>query len=218
VALPASSNTPTTSAASVNKSAPNSVRLSPSEIVQRRKDDKCSKCDELFMTGHHEHCKQLFIIEVVDEEEPAGLSPNADEPTISIHALTSIQPRTSHTMAILVTANGTHIIALLDSGSTHNFIDNMAASRVGIVLAGLSGLRVMVTNSDKLVSSGCCRNMAMTVHGEHFQINCYGLPLGSFDMVLGIQWLESGRSSGTFGRALWRLFATATVSCGQQRH
>jgi hypothetical protein len=180
---------PTTSATSVNKPVPSSVRLFPCKIAQCRKDGKCFKCDELFTPGHHDHCKQLFIIEVVDEETE-GLPPGDGEPTISIHALTGIQPRTSRTMVILVSVNGAHLIALLDSGSTHNFIDNTAASRVGVTLAGLSGLRITVANNDKLVSFGCCRNMAMMVH-EQFQVDCYDLPLGSFNMVLGVQWLES---------------------------
>jgi hypothetical protein len=154
--------------ASVNKPAPSSVRLSPSEIVQHHKDGKCVKCDELFMPGHCEQCKQLFIIELVDEEEAEGLSPSDGEPTISIHALTGIQPHTRHTMAILISINGAHLIALLDSSSTHNFINNTAASRAGVTLAGLSGLCITVANGDKLVSSGCCHDMAMTVHGEQF--------------------------------------------------
>jgi hypothetical protein len=52
-------------------------------------------------------------------------------------------------------------------------------------------MRVAVVNSNKLLASGCCRNMEIAVHGEHFWIDCYGLPLGSYDMVLGVQWLES---------------------------
>jgi hypothetical protein len=33
--------------------------------------------------------------------------------------------------------------------------------------------------------------MRIRIEGEPFVIDCYGLALGSFDMVLGIQWLES---------------------------
>jgi hypothetical protein len=33
--------------------------------------------------------------------------------------------------------------------------------------------------------------MEIAVHGEPFRIDSYSLPLGSYDMVLGIQWLES---------------------------
>jgi hypothetical protein len=106
---------PTTSAASINKPTPSSVRLSPSEIAQHHKDSKCFKCDELFTPGHCEHCKKLFIIEVVDEKETEGPSPGDSEPTISIHALTNMQSRTTRTMAILVSINNADLITLLDS-------------------------------------------------------------------------------------------------------
>jgi hypothetical protein len=39
---------------------------------------------------HSQDCKQLFIIEVVDENDIDRLSPTTDEPTISLHALTGI--------------------------------------------------------------------------------------------------------------------------------
>jgi hypothetical protein len=89
-ALPAASTATTTPAPSetfINKLAPSSIRLSPSEIAQRCKDGKCFKCDELFTPSHHQHYKQLFIIEVIDEEEDDGLSPADGEQTISIHVL-----------------------------------------------------------------------------------------------------------------------------------
>jgi hypothetical protein len=61
---------------------------------------------------------------------------------------------------------------------------------VGIVLARLGRLCVTVANGDKLLSPGCCRNMEIAVHGEPFRIDSYSLPLGSYDMVLGVQWLR----------------------------
>jgi hypothetical protein len=129
----------------------------------------------------------------MDEEEEDELFPTDGESAISIHALTGIQSRTCCTTAILVSINGAHLIALLDSGSTHNFIDNTTASRAGVTLVRLSSLHAVVANGDKLVSSGCCHNMEIMVHGEHSRIDCYDLLLGSFDMVLGVQWLESLR-------------------------
>jgi hypothetical protein len=179
------------SAGSVNKSATSSIRLSLSEIAQRRKDDKCFKCDELFTLDHHKHYKQLFIIEVMDEEDIDDLSPTTNEPTISLHALTGIHPCASRTMVLMVDVNGTRLITLLDSGSTHNFIDSTTAPRACVILAERQGLCVVVTNGDKLPASGCYRNMAITVHNEHFRIDCSSLLLGSYDMVLGVQWLES---------------------------
>jgi hypothetical protein len=73
-----------------NKQQATTLRLSPAEIAQRRKENKCFHCDEAFAPGHKQHCKQLFVIEVVanaiEEDEP--LEP--DEPTMSLHALTGV--------------------------------------------------------------------------------------------------------------------------------
>jgi hypothetical protein len=140
--------TPSPSTGSVNKLAPSSIRLSPSEIAQCRKDGKCFKCNELFTPDHRKHCKQLFIIEVVDKEEVDDLSPATEEPTISLHALVGIQLRASRTMALMVDVNDTRLIALLDFGSTHNFIDNAAAPWACVILAERHGLRVTVANGD----------------------------------------------------------------------
>jgi hypothetical protein len=86
------------------------------------------------------------------------------------------------------------------------------ASQACVILAERHGLCVTITNGEKLPSSGCCRNMAISVHGENFHINCFGLPLGSYDMVLGVQWLES------LGPILWDFCrGMATGSPGQWR-
>jgi hypothetical protein len=102
-------------------------------IAQRRKDNKCFHCDELFTPGHKQHCKQLFVMEVIQDDDDSGDQGlyNA-EPTISIAALTGIQPRRGRTMQVYATVQGAVLRALLDSGSTHNFVDSEAAARVGI--------------------------------------------------------------------------------------
>jgi hypothetical protein len=87
---------------------------------------------------------------------------------------------------------------LLDSDSTHNFIDSAVADCAAVPFQGCVGLRVAVANSDRLTSSGCCRGLRLDVVGDAFCVDCYGIALASFDMVLDIQWLESlGPISGT---------------------
>jgi hypothetical protein len=44
---------------------------------------------------------------------------------------------------------------------------------------------------------GCCRDLQFRIGGEHFIIDCYELALGSYHMVLGVQWLKS------LGSILW---------------
>jgi hypothetical protein len=104
-------------------------------------------------------------------------------------------------MQLLVMMNGTRLRALLDFGSTHNFVDIMAAQRVGIILQLTVGLPVAVMNGDRVTSPGCCRGLRIGVGTESFTIDCYGLEVASYEMVLGVQWIESlGPILWDFGR------------------
>jgi hypothetical protein len=172
---------------------------------------KCFHCDELFIHGHKEHCKRLFSIEAVFDEECVSDPSNGGKPTISIHALTGIQPRTGRTMHVHMHIAGTLLITLLNMGSTHNFIDTDAATRAGLALLGSSGLRVAVANGDRVTSPGCCRNLSVSISNEQFIIDCYGLSIGSYDMVLGVQWLES------LGPVMWD-FDSRTIAIVRNGH
>jgi hypothetical protein len=55
--------------------APMSIKFSPAEIVDCRAKGLCFKCDEHFVPGHHDVCKRLFPIELLDDNdtwEPPG--------------------------------------------------------------------------------------------------------------------------------------------------
>jgi hypothetical protein len=137
-------------------------------------------------------CKQLFIIEVIGD----GGGDQADDTantTRLIHALMRIQPRYGQTIQLLVDIHDIHLTTLLDSRSTYNFIDTEAATWVGITLRGHAGLRVIVANSDHLQSPGYCRGLMISIGDEQFNIDCYDLTMGSYHMVLNVQWLESLR-------------------------
>jgi hypothetical protein len=104
------------------------MKLTPAEIAQHRKENRCFHCNDFYTNSHRDVCKRLLPIEVVhdtDEEEAPG---DPAEPTISLHALTGIQPRSGHTMQLRVSINDIVLLALLDSGSTHNFVNTEAAA------------------------------------------------------------------------------------------
>jgi hypothetical protein len=159
-----------------------------------------------------------MVIEVIEEDTVAPAD-NAGDPTISLHALTGIQPRKGHTMQIIVNVDGARHVALLNSGSTHNFIDEQAAARVSIDFEATGHLRVAVANGDRLSSSSYCHAMHIVVHREHFYIDYYGLTLGSYDMVLGSSgWSPWVLFSGTFTTARSRSFTRVDECGGRQRH
>ena len=61
-------------------------------------------------------------------------------PLISLHALTGI--RTADTMQVKVRMGNHQINALLDSGSTHNFISGLAAQHIGLNFINSRGVNV----------------------------------------------------------------------------
>ncbi|CAA0833177.1 Unknown protein, partial [Striga hermonthica] len=107
---------------------PEVKRLSPEEIKHRREKGLCFKCDEKFTPGHH--CKQAFVIHVMDDEEPesmedweqeAKIGVPEEEAEISMHAMAGIKGPTKMRLPALVKDH--HVVVLVDNRSSHNFIN-----------------------------------------------------------------------------------------------
>lgn len=77
--------------------------------------------------------------------------------------------------------------------------------RAGVSLQQCAGISVAVANGDKVISLGRCPRQRVTIGKEAFDIDFYALPLGGFDLVLGVQWLD------TLGPSLWN-FSGQTLS------
>jgi hypothetical protein len=98
----------------------------------------CYNCDEPFVRGHQ--CKRLFYLEssdyIDDEGGPADAGATAGEEVatpvdalanalvVSLHAVAGIS--TENTMVVDTTIQGQRLLAHLDTGSTHNFIQGAA--------------------------------------------------------------------------------------------
>jgi len=88
-------------------------------------------------------------------------------------------------------------VALLDSGSTHNFIRGDVARRVGLHFSPCPGAGVIVANGDRVECRGLAHDVGIRIADEVFSVDCYSLPLDKWDMVLGIKFLR------TLGPILW---------------
>lgn len=112
------------------------------EMAERHKLDLCYNCDELYMRSHK--CPHLFYLEVNDYivDEPKDDEPPTDAnaiepaafdletPMISLHAFARIC--TEDTMQLYITVGNEQFVALLDSGSMHNFICGDVIRRVDL--------------------------------------------------------------------------------------
>ena len=90
-----------------------------------------------------------------------------------------------------IVANRYKIHILVDTGSTHNFLDVAMAKRMGCKVIQTKPMTVSVAGGKKLMSMGVCKDFQWKMNGEVFTTDVMLLPLGSCEMVLGVQWLST---------------------------
>jgi hypothetical protein len=108
-------------------------------------------------------------------------------------------------MVVPVMIKGERFLALLDTGSTHNFLRGDTMQCLGLVTSGGDQLRVTVANGDRLPCASIARDVPIVIGGAVFSVTCAGIDLGGFDFILGVDFLR------TLGPILWDLDAM-TVS------
>lgn len=94
-------------------------------------------------------------------------------------------------MQLAVTINDIHLLALVDSGSTHNFVAVELVARVGLSLTPRTGLSVVVANGDHVMSSSICHATPFSIDKEDFVLDFLTILFGGFDVILGVWWLGS---------------------------
>jgi hypothetical protein len=105
------------------------------------------------------------------------------------------------TMQIAVALGVAPLVALLDSGSMHNFISEEAARRSGLPLHQRPLLTALVANGEWVTCTGVIRDTPLLIDGDSFPTNLYVMPLARYDVVLGTRWLgELGSIVWDFGR------------------
>jgi hypothetical protein len=157
---------PALSAAPVAPLAPTRPlrRLTSAEQLERHHKGLCFNCDEIFAPGHV--CARLFYLETVDEEEVEALTTELAATTLSEASVTTYGPvdatvfivslyamagiKTAKTMLLPVTIHGERLTALVDMGSTHNFLSGDAMRRLALQPAGAEKFSVTVANGDRL--------------------------------------------------------------------
>ncbi|XP_074306486.1 uncharacterized protein LOC141641737 [Silene latifolia] len=96
-----------------------------------------------------------------------------------------------HTMRVVGTHRQKPLHILVDSGSTHNFMDLSLAKKLGCSLEKIPPQAVAVADGNHLACQYVCKKFSWMLHGHTFTNDVMLIPLGNCDMVLGIQWLNT---------------------------
>ncbi|KAL9670928.1 hypothetical protein QQ045_008491 [Rhodiola kirilowii] len=171
-----------------------------------REKGLCYNCDEKYTTDHSCIAKfQCYLME--DPSDPIVLedSPQQDEkpehclvdpqittedtehPNISFNAL---QGRfATSTLHIQGWINGMNLTVLVDSGSTHNFVQTRIAKHLQLPIEPTANLNVTVGNGEALRCNGACANVPLQMGDHMFEVDLYLLPIFGAEVVLGANWL-----------------------------
>jgi len=165
-------------------------------MAQRCLEGLCFNCPEKFSKEHAKQCTGKGVYYQLDADALTSEdSSSNDDLKISVAAITGIQ--TSATLQLTATLQEASTVALIDSGSTHSFIDESTARRLGLVPTPRPGLSVGVANGDRVAAAGVCKAVHISIGTEEFVVDLFVIPLGSVNIVLGCDWLR------TLGPILW---------------
>lgn len=78
---------------------------------------------------------------------------------------------------------------LINSGSTHNFIQESVVSRLGYAVESLPPFKVFIGSREYLVCKDVCRQVEISLQNTLVTEDLFVLPMGGANIVLRIQWL-----------------------------
>lgn len=149
-------------------------------MSERRAKGLCMFCDEPFTPGHHlKHRRsQMMVMELEgnddsNEEEPENepvlqeiTTPDPETPQMSLQALTGVA--TYQTMHVKGLYNKKALQILLDSGSTHNFLDINMARKLGCRLEEVTPMAITGGGGHKLEAPYICKGFVWSMHNHEF--------------------------------------------------
>lgn len=124
-----------------------------------------------------EEVENEVVNRVVNQEE---------EVEITLYAL--VGTPTPGIMRVRGKVNGNGLVILIDTGSTHNFVDASLVSGLQLRVDVSKVLEVKVANGSVVKTQGFCSSVPVCIQRVEFCIEFHVLALGGCDVVLGTQW------------------------------
>lgn len=89
------------------------------------------------------------------------------------------------TMRIKGKINRHWVVILIDTSSTHNFLDVAILSKLQLCLDPAVSFEVKVANGATIKTKGVCLGVNVVMQGHMFSMDLNVLPLGDCELVLG---------------------------------
>lgn len=223
---PVQASSPATDRWGVDGARADSARVKPLRDYRRTRG-LCFKCGERW--GHDHTCPttvQLHVVEEllelfgVDSVADSSIA-NQDQDTetvcaISKQALTGESSMRAFQLHAWI--QGREVLMLVDSGSSTSFINQVLAEKLEGVQQMQQNCRVKVADGGELSWSRMIPNCNWASQGHEFCTDMWVLPLGMYDAIFGMDWLEAHSPMTVDWIAKIAIISTATGSVQLQGH
>jgi Retroviral aspartyl protease len=169
----------------------------PSLIEQRRALGQYFKCGDRYYPGHQYKLKIHMILEHNEgemsqmEEETSQM--DTREAEVTEEAIVSMHATSNHPMGNTMRFKGQigrqPVFALIDSGSTHSFVNPQVLHSESHKIAQTNPMVVMVENGSKMVTDSTCQSLQFNIQGYEFCHDLRLLPVQGYDVIFGLDWL-----------------------------
>jgi hypothetical protein len=93
-------------------------------------------------------------------------------------------------MRVIGVLRNQQVVILIDSDSSHNFVDAKLAKVLGIVNASRDAIKVRIANGQIITSPRKSQDFTIKMQGNLYKMDLYIWPLASCDIILGIKRLR----------------------------
>lgn len=155
--------------------------LSSKEILERRERGQCFHCDDPYHPGQNCKAKLYSLIGEEHEEMPSSeveevvefmeqlLAQQETPGEISINALSG--SKSIGTIRFQGVLKGRRVSILIDSGSTHSFIDSRMVKQLGLVAEIVPPLIISVADGSRIIVDSLCKHVKYIIQGINFIVS-----------------------------------------------
>lgn len=131
---------------------------------------------------------------------------------ISIQALSGC--KSYQAMRIVGFAQRKPLHILMDTGSTHNFLDLDYAKSLGCIMEPIQPQSIKVADGNNIPCKFKCENFVWSINGHEFRNKVLLINIGSYDMVLGIEWFKQwGEINWDFNNMIMKFYVHGKPIC-----
>ena len=177
----------------------------------RRTMGLCYKCAAPWSKGHKCAPEVLLAVEAIwgdfDDHTAQDPDTSGDPPDeqifLAISKAAVLGTASARTVRFTGSLMGQPVHILLDSGSSSSFVNSAVAAQLTNVQSEPISTRVQVAGGSHLQSTLLLRGLTWTVGQCSFQSDFRVLPLHSYDVIVGMDWLEQFSPMQVHWRDKW---------------